>query len=183
MIRKNIFCSVIESPMMASRSPGCSSRPAGAGAFFGSNLAKYASSGFGSNPAACRLAAFNATKMAASKTERWNCGNERFMVVKYELHQEWASRCEALLIAGGPHRSRQPHGPPEFCAERNVVGHVPRRAADSDGGVGSPRDEIRRSLDLIWHAGLALQLEDEFTASRGDGLHFWRGRRAGEKRQ
>src|SRR5664280_2163477 len=118
MMREYIRCSVMESPMMARRSPGCSSWPAGAGAFFGSNFAKYASAGFGSNSAAGRLAAFNAAKMAASKTGRVNCENESFMVVKYEPHLERTSRCEPLLIAAvppahGSHTARQNFAPVE----------------------------------------------------------------------
>ncbi len=47
MIREYIFCSVIESPQMASRSPGWSSSPSGAGALSGLYVAKYGSAGSG----------------------------------------------------------------------------------------------------------------------------------------
>ena len=85
----------MESPMMARRSPGCSSRPAGAGAFTGANLVKYASSGFGSNSAANKFTGLNATKIAASRMRRGSFENGNFMVGKFEPKLKWASRCES----------------------------------------------------------------------------------------
>src|ERR1017187_8055598 len=219
-MREYILCSVMESPMMARRSPGWSSRPAGAGAFTGANLAKYASSGLDSSSAAGKLGAVNVEKRMVSRTRRWSFGNDIFMLIDFELQSEHPSSGESFrqcphlspergLQPASLHQlhsmrkrhkcrapqqdatvvlslrtvSRQPHGPPEFCAERKVVGHATRRIGHDDRGVGSPCNQIRRGLDLIRHAGLALQLENEIPTGRGEGLRFGRGGREGEKRQ
>src|SRR5438876_12387116 len=47
MMREYIFCSVIESPQMANRSPFFKTSPAGLGAGNGWNFSKAASGGFG----------------------------------------------------------------------------------------------------------------------------------------
>ena len=49
MMREYIFCSVMESPMMANRSFSRSRRPWGDGAFLALNLANTAESGLVSN--------------------------------------------------------------------------------------------------------------------------------------
>src|SRR6185436_16066697 len=52
MMREYIFCSVIESPMIASRSPALMYGPAWIGAFFALNFSKDGSAGLASNSSA-----------------------------------------------------------------------------------------------------------------------------------
>src|ERR1035441_4675147 len=96
-MREYILCSVMESPMMARRSPGCSSRPAGAGAFTGANVSKKGSLGLNSSSAADKLSAVNVEKGTASKARRWSFGNDIFMLIDFELQSEHPSSDEWLF--------------------------------------------------------------------------------------
>lgn len=68
MMREYIFCSVIESPQMARRSPFFSSKPPGRGALTGLNFAKDRSSGFGSSCVAAKAE----TAIGTSKKKKGN---------------------------------------------------------------------------------------------------------------